>query len=115
MKLTAFDLAFAPAERFGVLVVPSDEGFNGLAQLIFGFEACSVEGLALQQAEHDFDLVQPTGRSRCEMKLEPSRPEDFHPEALTDSGREPLDSSGSCHPLKAAAPRHNQSVPPVAS
>ena len=41
-------------ERFDALVVPSDEGFNGLAQLIFGFEACSVEGLALQEAEHDF-------------------------------------------------------------
>jgi hypothetical protein len=25
----------------------------------------------LQQAEHDFDLVQPTGRSRREMKLDP--------------------------------------------
>ena len=47
------DLAFSPAERFGALVVPSDEGFNGLAQLIFGFEACSVECLTLQQAEYD--------------------------------------------------------------
>jgi hypothetical protein len=27
----------------------------------------------------------------------------------------PLDSHGSCHPLRAAALRHNQSVPPVAS
>jgi hypothetical protein len=60
LKLTAFALAFAPAERFGVPVVPSDEGFNGLAQLIFGFEACSVEGLALQQAEHDFVWTRPS-------------------------------------------------------
>ena len=33
----------------------------------------------------------------------PSRPGEFHPEPLTDSGREPLDSSGSCHRAKAAA------------
>jgi hypothetical protein len=32
----------------------------------------------------------------------PSRPREFHPEPLTDSGREPLDSSGSCHRTKAA-------------
>ncbi len=44
----------------------------------------------------------------------PSRPGEFHPEALTDSGREPLDSSGSCHPVKAAAFCRNQRVPPVA-
>jgi hypothetical protein len=69
--LTALDLAFSPAERFGALVVPSNEGFYGLAQLIFGFEACSVECLALQQAEYDFNLVQPTGRSWREMKLDP--------------------------------------------
>ncbi len=42
------------------------------------------------------------------------RPGEFHPEALTDSGREPLDSSGSCHPVKAAAFCRNQRVPPVA-
>src|ERR1035437_3550794 len=33
----------------------------------------------------------------------PSRPGELHPEPLTDSGREPLDSSGSCHRAKAAA------------
>ena len=33
----------------------------------------------------------------------PSRPGEFHPEPLTDSGREPLNSSGSCHRTKAAA------------
>jgi hypothetical protein len=56
--LTALDLAFSPAERLGPLVVPSNEGFDGLAQLIFALEACSVECLALQQAEYDFYLVQ---------------------------------------------------------
>jgi len=39
---------------------------------------------------------------------------ELHPEPLKDSGLEPLDSSGSCHPLKAAAFRRNQRVPPVA-
>ena len=38
----------------------------------------------------------------------PSRPGEFHPEALTDSGREPLDSSGSCHRMKATAFRQDQ-------
>jgi hypothetical protein len=51
-------------------VVSSEEGFNGLAQLILGFEASSIECLALQQAEYDFNLVQPTGRSRREMELD---------------------------------------------
>ena len=39
----------------------------------------------------------------------PSRPREFHPEPLTESVREPLDSHGSCHPVKAAAFRRNQS------
>src|SRR6266853_3421938 len=33
----------------------------------------------------------------------PSRPREFHPEPLTDSGRDTLASSGSCHRTKAAA------------
>jgi 5-methyltetrahydropteroyltriglutamate--homocysteine methyltransferase len=33
----------------------------------------------------------------------PSRPGEFQPEPLTDSVREPLDSYGSCHRMKAAA------------
>ena len=43
----------------------------------------------------------------------PSRPEDLHPEPLTDSGHKPLDLSGSCHPLKAAAFHRDRRVPPV--
>ena len=43
----------------------------------------------------------------------PSRPGESHPEALTDSGREPLDSSGSCHRMKTAVFRHDPSGPPV--
>ena len=49
-----------------------EESFHGLPQLIFGFKASSVECLALQQAEHDFNLVQPTGRSRREVKPDSS-------------------------------------------
>jgi hypothetical protein len=33
----------------------------------------------------------------------PSRPGEFHPEPLTDSGLDTLASSGSCHRAKAAA------------
>jgi hypothetical protein len=35
--------------------------------------------------------------------LLPSRPGEFHPEPLTDSGLDTLASSGSCHRMKAAA------------
>ena len=34
----------------------------------------------------------------------PSRPGDLHPEPLTDSGRKPLDLSGSCHPKRRLPP-----------
>ena len=61
MKLTALHLALPPAEGFGVLVVSSDEGFDSLTQLVLGLETTTVECLALEQAEHDFNLVQPTG------------------------------------------------------
>src|SRR6266481_5578252 len=37
------------------------------------------------------------------LSLLPSRPREFHPEPLTDSGRDTLASSGSCHRTKAAA------------
>ena len=68
--MATLDFAFPPAEWFGAFVVSSEESLNGLTQLIFGFEASSVECLALQQTEYDFNLVQPTGRSRREMKLD---------------------------------------------
>ena len=38
----------------------------------------------------------------------PSRLREFHPEALTDSGREPLDSSGSCHRVETAVSRQDR-------
>jgi hypothetical protein len=37
------------------------------------------------------------------LRCMPSRPREFHPEPLTDSGRDTLASSGSCHRTKAAA------------
>src|SRR5262249_11301626 len=40
----------------------------------------------------------------------PSRPGEFHPEPLTDSGRDTLASSGSCHRLKAAAFRRDMEL-----
>jgi hypothetical protein len=45
-------------------------------------------------------LMRPPQKQNSPM---PSRPREFHPEPLTDSGREPLDSSGSCHRMKAPA------------
>src|SRR6266481_7824560 len=50
----------------------------------------------------DIRVSGPTSR-RSALPSRPSRPREFHPEPLTDSGREPLDSSGSCHRAKAAA------------
>ena len=68
--MAALNLALPPTERFGALVVLFDEGFNGLAQLIFGFETGSAERFALQQTEHNLNLVQPAGGSRREVKLD---------------------------------------------
>ena len=68
--MAALNFALPPTERFGALVVLLDEGFNGLAQLIFGFETGSAERFALQQTEHNLNLVQPAGRSRREVKLD---------------------------------------------
>jgi len=68
-------LRASASEWFGALVVPPEEGFNSLAQLFFALEASPVKCFALQQAEHDFNLVQPTGRSRREVK--PDSPSNF--------------------------------------
>jgi hypothetical protein len=68
--LAALNFALAPAEGFGALIVFLDEGFNGPAQLIFGFETGAAKGFALQQTEHNLNLVQPTGGSRREVELD---------------------------------------------
>jgi hypothetical protein len=45
----------------------------------------------------------PTVRKDFFDSIGPSIPRELHPEPLTDSVREPLDSYGSCHRMKAAA------------
>jgi len=46
-----------------MLIVPVHEVRDGIPQLVLAFETISVEGLAGEQGEPDFDLVQPTRRS----------------------------------------------------
>jgi hypothetical protein len=47
----------------------ANEGFDAIAQLVFALEAGSISSLPLQQAEYDFNLIEPTCRGRCEMKM----------------------------------------------
>ncbi len=42
-------------------------------------------------------------------------PGNLTPSPSQNSGLEPLDSSGSCHPMRAAALRQNRRAPPVSS
>jgi len=51
------------------MVLP-EEGFDSLSELIFALQVSSVERLSLEQTEHDFHLIQPTSRSRREMKAD---------------------------------------------
>jgi hypothetical protein len=55
--------------------------------------------------KHDFRSSPNNGhyRKRSACLKRPSRPGEFHPEPLTDSGLDTLASSGSCHRAKAAA------------
>jgi hypothetical protein len=57
-----------------------------------------------------------SGLRDCILFRHPSAesPRGISPRGAHRSGREPLDSSGSCHPVKAAAFRRNRRVPPVA-
>jgi len=68
--LGAFDLALAPFGWLDPLIVIAKEGFDRIAQLVFGFEAGAIERLPLQQTEHNLNLVEPTGRSRRVVKLD---------------------------------------------
>ena len=68
--MAALHLALAPSKWFGALIVIANKGVDRIAQFVFGFEAGAVESLSLQQAEHDLYLVEPTGRSRREVKLD---------------------------------------------
>ncbi len=53
------DSAFGPDERAGVLVVGADEAFDVGHQFSDTAERGSVQRLARQDREPDFDLVQP--------------------------------------------------------
>ena len=48
----------------------ANEGFDGVAQLVFACETGTVESFTLQQAEYDFNLVEPTGGGRGEVKMD---------------------------------------------
>ena len=66
--MTALDIALAPAEGPGVLVVSFDERCDSGAEFVLAFEAATVESLPLQKTEHDFNLIEPTGRGRGKVK-----------------------------------------------
>ena len=53
-----------------MFTVNGDERFNGLAQLRRAFGAQTAQGLAGQNAEPDFHLIQPTGRGGGEVKMD---------------------------------------------
>jgi hypothetical protein len=50
----------------------------------------------------NFQKIEREEAARAQQHM-PSRPGEFHPEPLTDSGLDTLASSGSCHRMKAAA------------
>src|ERR1035438_7302384 len=53
-----------------MFTVSGNEGFNGLAQLRRAFGAQAAQGLAGQNAEPNFHLIQPTGRGGGEVKMD---------------------------------------------
>ena len=59
-----------PLERFCVLSVCLNERFNGLPQFGRALGAEPAQGFARENAKPDFHLVEPTGRSRCEVKMD---------------------------------------------
>ena len=52
-----------------VVIGFSDESFNGEAELVFTAETGAAQCLAGQETEPDFHLIEPTGGSGSEMKL----------------------------------------------
>ena len=59
-------------EWFRVCIGFGDERFNGRAKLVLVGETGSAQRFAGQEAKPDFDLIQPTGRSRSEVELNPA-------------------------------------------
>jgi hypothetical protein len=54
----------------GVLIVGGDEGIDLFAQLTWRGEAGIGQGPARQDGEPDFDLIEPRGMGRSEMKMD---------------------------------------------
>src|ERR1017187_2040337 len=59
-------------EGLGVLVGSGNKSFNGGAEFILVCEVSSTQCFARQETEPDFDLIEPTGGCRCEVKLNPA-------------------------------------------
>src|ERR1039457_4391526 len=59
-------------EGLGVLVGSGNKSFNGGAEFILVCEVSSTHCFAGQETEPDFDLIEPTGGCRCEVKLNPA-------------------------------------------
>ena len=65
------DVDFFPFKGCGLRVVNCNKFVNGSAQLPDGSEAGSFECTAAENAEPDFNLGEPAGASRGEMKMYP--------------------------------------------
>ena len=63
------DLGFGPHEGLGVLVVAGDKRVYVLAELRDIITGKILEGLAMQDREPNFDLIEPTTFGRCEMEV----------------------------------------------
>src|SRR3974377_1161635 len=67
-QLRAFDLALAPDERGGPLIVGGGEVVDRLRQLLGTSKARAGQRLSGKDAEPDLDLVEPARRSRGEVE-----------------------------------------------
>jgi hypothetical protein len=72
--------------------------------LVVADDGCGSKSV-LPSRKPDFRNTSESRHSKCSLTClkGPSRPGEFHPEPLTDSGLDTLASSGSCHRAKAAA------------
>jgi len=59
VQLSSPDLAFSPNKRGDFWVANSDKRIDGLGKLLCTRKACPAQGLALENAEPDFYLVEP--------------------------------------------------------
>ena len=64
------DCCGQPMKRFGKAVVGCDEAIDTLAHLLNRVEAGGSEGCTAKDAEPDFDLVEPAGMGRREVKVD---------------------------------------------